>query len=305
MGVRAGAGAGLVAGEPAPDARRPGALSRARPRPAMRDSNSPGLRARARAALLMDSPEAKVQAVRALQREYGAAPTCDDALLDLPGVDTPGRPARPDLVHPRALPRRRPATVAGRAALLHAIAHIEFNAINLALDALARFSGLPAPFYSDWLEVAAEEAEHYTLLARHLGTLGFGYGDFPAHNGLWEMASRTAHDPLARMALVPRMLEARGLDVTPGIRARLAQAGDEPGAAILDIILRDEIGHVAIGNRWFAWFCDRRGLNVEDAFARLLADYGVEAPHPPLNEAARLAAGFGAAELEGWATRQR
>ena len=160
---------------------------------------------------------------------------------------------------PAELAARSAFTPQGRAALLHAVAHIEFNAINLALDAVWRFAQLPRPYYLEWMQVAAEEALHFTLVADHLKTLGHAYGDFDAHDGLWTMAERTRADPLARMALVPRTLEARGLDVTPAMREKFARAGDEPAARILDVILRDEIGHVAVGNRWYRWLCARAG----------------------------------------------
>jgi uncharacterized ferritin-like protein (DUF455 family) len=218
-----------------------------------------------------------------------------DCSLVAPAV--PGRPARPKLVHPARVPRRRIGTPEGRAALLHAIAHIEFNAINLALDALVRFSGLPAAFYTDWLNVAAEEASHFELLAARLADLGSFYGALPAHDGLWEAAAKTRHDPLARMALVPRILEARGLDVTPGLQARLRAVGDEESAQILEIILRDEVGHVAIGNRWYGFLCSRAGLSPEDTFIDLCRQFGVRSPQPPFNHPARIRAGFAAAEL--------
>lgn len=181
--------------------------------------------------------------------------------------------------------------------MLHAIAHIEFNAINLALDAVARFSGMPVNYYEDWIRVAAEEAYHFTLLADHLVHLGSAYGDHPAHDGLWDMAVRTQHDLLARMALVPRTLEARGLDAAPPIRARLAQAGDTVAAGILDIILRDEIGHVAIGNRWFRWLCQRGGHDPLAFYAVLAQDYRAPRLKGPFNLPARRAAGFDEAEL--------
>ncbi len=211
--------------------------------------------------------------------------------------DIPGRPPRPVLLSPREMPRRQLNGRENHAALIHALAHIEFNAINLALDAVQRFPGLPPAFYGDWLQVAAEEAYHYTLLRDHLRAAGRDYGDFPAHDGLWEMACKTAHDPLARMALVPRLMEARGLDVTPDIQRKLKGFGDAPGAAILDIILRDEIGHVAAGDRWFRHLCVMRGLHPEAAFRDLLAAPGVPRPRPPFNMAARLAAGFSEDEL--------
>jgi uncharacterized ferritin-like protein (DUF455 family) len=190
-------------------------------------------------------------------------------------------------------------TPEGRAAMIHALVHIEFNAINLALDALARFAGMPREYYADWLRVADEEALHFTLLAEHLQTQGYAYGDFTAHNGLWDMALRTQHDVLARMALLPRTMEARGLDVTPGTKAKLVQAGDGAVGPILDIVLRDEIGHVAIGNRWFNEVCGLRGLEPESTYAGFLAEYNAALQRGPFNLAARRAAGFSETELAG------
>ncbi len=182
--------------------------------------------------------------------------------------------------------------------MLHAVAHIEFNAINLALDATWRFAGMPEAYYRDWLRVAAEEAHHFTLLREHLRTLGHDYGDFDAHDGLWEMCAKTAADPLARMALVPRTLEARGLDATPPMQARLAKAGDERAVAILDVILRDEIGHVAVGNRWYRFLCQREGLDPVATYDRLARDYRAPRLRGPFNIAARLAAGFTQVEVD-------
>ncbi|HZZ11939.1 MAG TPA: ferritin-like domain-containing protein [Paraburkholderia sp.] len=209
----------------------------------------------------------------------------------------PGRPVRPELVEPRKLGRRSMQSPQGRAVLLHALAHIEFNAINLALDAVWRFSGMPATFYTDWLKVAAEEAYHFSLLTARLAEYGHAYGDFPAHDGLWDMCERTRGDVLARMALVPRTLEARGLDASPPIRARLQQAGDAASAAILDVILRDEIGHVLIGNRWFRHLCDAAGLDPHAAYARLANQYHAPKLRGPFNFEARRDAGFDEAEL--------
>ncbi len=188
-------------------------------------------------------------------------------------------------------------TVEGRAALIHALSHIEFNAINLALDAVWRFDGMPRDFYADWLQVAAEEALHFTLLNEHLQSLGYAYGDFGAHNSLWEMAEKTAGDVVARMALVPRTLEARGLDATPAVRAKLAQAGDEAAAQILDIILRDEVGHVAIGNRWYRWLCERDHLDPVATYAALSVHYKAPVLRGPFNVDARRAAGFSDEEI--------
>lgn len=212
-------------------------------------------------------------------------------------IEEPGRPLRPELVPPLDVPRRKMTTPKGRAALIHALAHIEFNAINLALDAVYRFRGLPSAYYGDWLKVAAEEALHFQLLRDHLGSLGHDYGDFAAHNGLWEMAMKTAHDPLVRMALVPRVLEARGLDATPAIVEKLRSAGDDKAVAILAIIERDEIGHVAIGNRWYLHLCQERGLEPVQTFRRLLKEFDAPPLKPPFNIEARRKSGFAEAEL--------
>jgi uncharacterized ferritin-like protein (DUF455 family) len=253
------------------------------------------LRTGALKALLLPDPAAKVAAVRALQGA-GDVALDPDAELRCP-LPLPGRPPRPRLVPASALPRRTPFTTAGRAALLHAVAHIEFNAINLALDAVWRFARMPEAYYRDWLLVAAEEAHHYTLLADHLATLGHAYGDFDAHDGLWAMTERTAGDITARMALVPRTLEARGLDATPPMQARLAKAGDRRAVEILDVILRDEVGHVAIGNRWYRWLCERDGLDPMRHDAVLAVRYGAPRLRPPFNHDARRAAGFTDAEI--------
>jgi uncharacterized ferritin-like protein (DUF455 family) len=178
------------------------------------------------------------------------------------------------------------------------LAHIEFNAINLALDAAHRFVGMPPAYYADWLRVADEEATHFDLLNSHLATLGHVYGDFSAHNGLWDMALKTAHDPLVRMALVPRVLEARGLDATPLIVDKLKAVNDMHMVEILGIIERDEIGHVAIGSHWYGWLCGTRGLEPEATFRQLLADYDAPPLKPPFNLAARRAAGFSEPELD-------
>ena len=212
-------------------------------------------------------------------------------------IRMPGRPARPSLVHPRDLPRRGLGSSAGRAAFIHAIAHIELNAIDLAWDAAYRFRGMPADFYSDWVRIADDEARHLMMLRERLQALGHDYGDFDAHNGLWEMCEKTAHDGLARMALVPRVLEARGLDVTPGMIVKLRSLGDDATADVLEVILREEIAHVAAGSRWFRWFCEGRGIEPEPKFRELLAQYAREVLHGPFNVEARSAAGFSDEEL--------
>ncbi len=251
------------------------------------------LRAQALRILGLADVGAKVQATLALDVQ-GAL---DAGRVLLPDGPIPARPPRPLLVDPALVPRRTPFTREGRAALLHAVAHIEFNAIHLALDAAWRFAGLPAAYYRDWLGVAREEAQHFSLLQAHLATLGHAYGDFDAHDGLWAMCEKTAHDPVARMALVPRTLEARGLDATPPMQARLRAAGDLQAVAILDVILRDEVGHVAVGNRWYRWLCEREGLDPLAHDAVLAARHGAPRLKPPFNLDARRAAGFGADEL--------
>jgi uncharacterized ferritin-like protein (DUF455 family) len=255
------------------------------------------LRAAALAALAEPDPPTKLAQVARLRAD--ALPLEVSATLTTDRI-IPGRPPRPELIHPARVPRRSPGSAAGRAALLHAIAHIEFNAINLALDAVWRFPGLPEAYYHDWLRVAREEAHHFTLLREHLATLGHAYGDFPAHDNLWQMCERTQDDIVARMALVPRTLEARGLDATPLIQHKLRQAATPDAlqaVAILDIILRDEIGHVAIGNRWYAWLCERKGLDPVAHYGVLVRQYDAPRLHPPFNEEARKAAGFSEVEL--------
>ncbi len=259
------------------------------------------LRAAALQNLLITDPSDKVTGVARLAADAkaGALALSVGALL-MDAVDVsliPGRPLLPELVAPRLLKHRSMRTDEGRAALIHALAHIEFNAINLALDAICRFADMPPEYYTDWLKVAAEEAYHFSMLAQHLQTLGHAYGDFQAHGSMWEMAEKTQQDVLARMALVPRLLEARGLDATPSTRAKLAQAGDMPAAAILDIILRDEVGHVAIGNHWYGWLCGARGLEPVATFAALLVQYDAPKLRGPFNLSARREAGFSEDEL--------
>jgi len=246
------------------------------------------------AALVERDPQAKCARVAALafpEADYAVPPCAEDA------AEIPGRPAQPRLIHPREVPHRGLGTAEGRAALIHAVAHIEFNAINLALDACWRFRDLPCDYYRDWLSVAREEAQHFQLLSARLAQLGRAYGDLPAHNGLWEAAEKTAADPLLRMALVPRVLEARGLDVTPGMIHRLKEMRDLETVRILEVILAEEVRHVAIGTRWFEYLCAQRGLEPQATFAALLAERGLRIA-PPLNVEARVRAGFDAAELE-------
>ena len=255
--------------------------------------------------LMATDPAEKAAAVQALQGECHDAGYYLDAHEAVADTDSPGSPGKPVLVEPAGLPRRRLGTNRGRAALVHAIAHIEFNAINLALDALYRFRGMPGRYYVDWLSVAVDESRHFQMLDRRLAQMGYGYGDFPAHNGLWQMAVRTGHDCMVRMALVPRVLEARGLDVTPGMIARLEATGDTETVGILRIILEEEIGHVRIGSRWFAWWCARRKLDPGQTFIDLLQKYYAGGVRGPFNHAARLDAGFSDAELKSLETLGR
>jgi uncharacterized ferritin-like protein (DUF455 family) len=256
----------------------------------------------------------QAQAATNIIANTGTASTAEQAHLhkNQAAKMQPGRPALPLLTHPAQVPRRAPSTLEGRAALVHSITHIEFNAINLALDAVWRFDAMPDDFYTDWALVAREEAYHFSLLREHLRGMDvtpdasgklvprWDYGSFEAHNNLWEMCDKTAHDVVARMALVPRTLEARGLDATPQIQAKLRQTG-APDALkaveILDIILRDEIGHVAIGNHWYRWLCARDGLDPVSHYALLTEQYKAPKLRPPFNEDARQRAGFSVDEI--------
>ncbi|MCU0957592.1 MAG: ferritin-like domain-containing protein [Hydrogenophaga sp.] len=265
------------------------------------------LRQQALAALCMAEPASKQAAAHALQQ---TALAVDDPAIDVdaaatlqapPGGTLPGRPASPRLVRPGDVPQRSPFTTQGLAALLHAIAHIEFNAINLALDAVWRFADMPAAYYRDWIRVADEEALHFGLIRQELQALGHDYGDFDAHDGLWDMCVKTQDDVTARMALVPRTLEARGLDATPLIQARLRQVAtpaSQRAIGVLDIILRDEIGHVAVGNRWYAWLCERQSLQPVPHYRHLTRLHRAPRLRPPFNAQARLAAGFSQQDLD-------
>ena len=257
------------------------------------------LRSRALAAFCLTDPDAKAQAVLALAQAAHAL-TLNSSARFTPEPQQPGRPQKPPLVHPQQVPRRSPYTPAGHAALMHSIAHIEFNAINLALDAIWRFDGLPDAYYRDWMRVAGEEAKHFSLLQNHLHSLGHAYGDFPVHDGLWTMCENTRHDVVARMALVPRTLEARGLDATPVIQAKLRKVGSPAALAavdILNVILAEEVGHVAIGNHWYHWLCARDGLDSYVFYAQAAQQHGAPRLKPPFNLPARRDAGFTEAEI--------
>lgn len=249
--------------------------------------------------LLERDPTAKIRLTQELYAQAASFPV--DPCLRIPEpAGVPGRPASPELRSHLDVPKRSPFTSEGLAALLHSVTHIEFNAINLALDAIWRFGGMPQAYYLDWLKVAAEEALHFSLLRAQLQDMGHDYGDFPAHTGLWDMTEKTRGDVLARMALVPRTLEARGLDATPPMQAKLRKVGTPHAlraVAILDIILRDEIGHVAIGNHWYRWLCERTGQDPETLYGTLVQKYEAPRLKPPFNESARRSAGFSDAEL--------
>ena len=252
----------------------------------------------ARDCLALSEPEEKCRAVLA----FAGTAQSEDFLWDtdcpVETIKSPGRPPRPKLVDPARVPRRRLGSLEGRAALVHAIAHIEFNAINLALDAAYRFRDMPPRYYFDWLSVAADEARHYRLLATRLAAMGHAYGDFPAHNGLWEMAEKTAGSCLVRMALVPRVLEARGLDVTPGMIERLTAVGDDETVAALEVILAEEVRHVEIGTRWFRHCCKNEGREPMETFLGLLHEHYRGLPRGPFNLDARYRAGFTVEEMD-------
>ena len=226
--------------------------------------------------------------------------------LDLP-IDTlaivsdpggiPGRPAKPELVAHTSLKSKPLTTPEGRALLLHAIAHIELNAIDLALDVVWRFAGMPEDFYRDWVRIAKEESKHFLLIQQHLVGMGFDYGHFPAHNSLWEMAERTRADIVARIGLVPRTMEARGLDASPGVKNKLISAGDHAAGRIMDIILEEEIGHVAAGNRWYRYVCETKGLDPISTYRQLIQQYDAPKLKSPYNLQARRLAGFEEEEL--------
>ena len=252
----------------------------------------------ARDCLAAASPEDKPAATFAAAAAFARGELAVENDAPAPGaIRMPGRPSKPRLVHPRDLPRRGFGSSEGRAAFIHAVAHIEFNAIDLAWDAVYRFRGMPAEYYADWVSVANDEARHFSMLRARLQELDHDYGDFDAHNGLWEMAEKTADSGLARMALVPRVLEARGLDVTPGMIVKLRSLGDDATADILEVILREEVAHVAAGSRWFRWYCARAGVEPRARFRELLQEYAGGYLHGPFNVEARLLAGFDEDEL--------
>ena len=247
------------------------------------------------AVLASAAPDEKVRLSRSYAADWRAGRIAEVGACAPP--ERPARPPRPELRHPADMPKRRTGGEAGRRALLHALAHIELNAIDLAWDLIARFTAedMPRPFYDDWVTVAAEEAEHFALLSGRLAALGAAYGDLPAHDGLWQAAAETAGDALARLAVVPLVLEARGLDVTPAMIERLRAAGDAESAAVLQVVYDEEIGHVAAGKRWFDHLCAKRGLEPVATWQALVRRHFKGRLKPPFNEAGRAAAGFGSA----------
>jgi uncharacterized ferritin-like protein (DUF455 family) len=264
----------------------------------MNELQGSGLFAETARCIAIADPTEKCAQTQALWNQIQSGDWHLDSQNKVTPISSPGRPPQPELVMPSQVPRRRLGTAAGRAALIHAIAHIEFNAINLALDAAYRFRDMPREYYSDWISVAADEARHFQMLEQRLKSLGHEYGDFPAHNGLWEMAEKTAESCLKRMALVPRVLEARGLDVTPGMIERLGSFGDSETIAILEVILEEEIRHVEVGSRWFAYCCEKEGLEPGPTFIKLLSEFFSGSIRGPFNFPARFKAGFSQQEMD-------
>lgn len=249
--------------------------------------------------LMLSDPLEKCEAMHQLYRQWRDNQSAFTLLVGkVEKIPDPGRPALPELVSPKLLPKRSLHTVEGRLVLMHAIAHIEFNAINLAVDAVYRFPDQPQSFYTDWLKVADDEARHFAMVLAYLRDRGSDYGAYTAHNGLWEMVVKTDHNILHRMALVPRVLEARGLDVSPAMIAKLKQAGDQAAAEILDVIYHDEISHVEAGSRWFRYHCDQQQLEPETTFIKLIDQYLFGQLKGPFNTAARIEAGFAKSEID-------
>ena len=265
------------------------------------------LRHQALRVLAIADPQEKVAATQALWAQRADLTLSLTDTLTPHGVHLPGRPVRPLLKPTRDVPSRSPFTLPGLAALMHAVCHIEFNAINLALDAVWRFANMPHAYYDDWLRVAFEESTHFVLVRDHLHKLGFAYGDFDAHDGLWSMCEKTCNDVVARMAVVPRTLEARGLDATPLIQEKLQRVGTpaaQEASAILDIILRDEVGHVAIGNHWYHWLCERQGLDPVAHDHALVEKLEAPRLRPPFNTEARRRAGFTPEEMKRYENQE-
>lgn len=269
------------------------------------DSQSPNLFDVTLACLTAKQPHEKIQKTRDLNEQWQSGRLSLCSPLEAERIATPGRPDLPELVNPRDVPRRGFNSEVARLKLVHAITHIEFNAINLALDAVYRFRDMPRQYYTDWLNIAVEEALHFSLLEAYLKSKNSFYGAYESHNGLWEMALKTDHDVMVRMALVPRVLEARGLDVTPGMITKFEGIGETALVDILNVIQRDEIGHVERGNYWFNELCRQRSQSASQTFHQLLDEYMEESMFDSLNEEARLQAGFSKQELIELAARNR
>jgi uncharacterized ferritin-like protein (DUF455 family) len=248
--------------------------------------------------LLANDVDEKLKLTAETRQQWLAGELSIESLVEPKPIGEPGRPEKPLLVTGRQVPSRSLHSKEGRAAFIHALAHIEFNAINLGWDAVYRFRDLPHQYYEDWSRVAAEEAQHFQLLRAELRAAGYEYGAFDAHNGLWEMAQKTAYDPLVRMALVPRVLEARGLDVAPGMIERFRELKDQKMVEVMELILGEEVGHVEIGSRWFNYLCHQRGLDPEQTYRQYFDQYMYGQIRGPLNQAARLQAGFSQQELD-------
>ena len=256
------------------------------------------LRAQCLKALAADDLNQKLNQVQAIYESFKSHQIKIDAKADIKHTyHLPGAPPKPDIVAPRLVEKRSASTQHGKLIFIHALAHIEFSAINLALDIIWRFKNLPEQFYSDWLQIAYEEQAHFNLLNSYLKKFGLAYGSFNAHNSLWEMAERTSHDLIHRLALIPRTMEARGLDVTPPIIEKFKQQRDDDIAAILQTIYEEEIRHVSIGNIWYRWACDTQKLDPHETYKNLLATYDIELNYQKLNKEARYKAGFLKEEL--------
>jgi len=256
------------------------------------------LRAQCLKALAANDLNQKLNQVQAIYESFKSHQIKIDSKSDIKHAHLlPGAPSKPDIVAPRLVEKRSASTQQGKLIFIHALAHIEFSAINLALDIIWRFKNLPEQFYSDWLQIAYEEKTHFNLLNSYLKKFDLAYGSFNAHNSLWEMAERTSHDLIHRLALIPRTMEARGLDVTPPIIEKFKQQRDDDIAAILQIIYEEEIRHVSIGNIWYRWACDTQKLDPQETYKNLLVTYDIELNYQKLNKEARYKAGFLKEEL--------
>lgn len=251
-----------------------------------------GLAAGATLVLRTADPWQKTGRSLALAEGWFAGEIAEIGLGDPP--DFPARPERPELLDPRKMPRRRPGSLAGRVALLHAIAHIELNAVDLHWDAIARFGHVPLPrgYFDDWVRAASEESKHFRLIDTRLRALGSCYGALPAHAGMWRACAATRDDLMGRLAVVPMVLEARGLDVTPGMIEMFKQQNDPETVAVLEVIYAEEVGHVAYGSKWFHFLCGRQDADPKPLFHALVRKYFDAPLRPPFNDAKRAEAGL-------------